>query len=63
MELHFTLWQHIPYASILLPLASAALTSVMKPPGGRALDRKMQGPQQDEPVQKTRQECALWTVF
>ncbi|MBE5797633.1 MAG: sodium:proton antiporter [Clostridiales bacterium] len=31
MELHFALWQHIPFVCILLPLASAALTSVMKP--------------------------------
>ena len=31
MHLHFTLWQHLPFVSILLPLASAAFASVMKP--------------------------------
>ncbi len=31
MELHFALWQNIPFACIILPLASAAFTSVMKP--------------------------------
>ena len=31
MHLHFTLWQHIPFVSIILPLASGAFTSVMKP--------------------------------
>ena len=31
MELHYALWQNIPFACIILPLASAAFTSVMKP--------------------------------
>ena len=35
MELHFALWQHIPFVCIILPLASAAVTSVLKPRAAR----------------------------
>ena len=31
MELHYALWQNIPFVCIILPLASAAFCSVMKP--------------------------------
>ena len=31
MHLHYTLWQHIPFVSILLPLISGAISSVLKP--------------------------------
>ena len=31
MELHFALWQNIPFVCIILPLGCAAVTSIMKP--------------------------------